>query len=94
MKLQLVVVPKSSRDAVVGWIGDRLKLRVTAPPERGRANAAAERVLAEALGLPRRRVRLVGGLNSALKLVEIDGLAEAEVRRRLAPAGDPVEPPR
>ncbi len=42
MKLDLKVVPKSSRDCIAGWLGDALKVRVRAPAERGKANAAVE----------------------------------------------------
>lgn len=73
MLLHLKVVPKSSRDRVVGWIGDRLKVQVSAAPERGKANAAVVDVLAAALGIPRGRVRIVAGETSPLKTVEIDG---------------------
>jgi uncharacterized protein YggU (UPF0235/DUF167 family) len=55
-----------------------------APPERGKANMAVEEVLAEALGLPRERVRIIAGTASTRKVVEIDGLEEAEIHRRLA----------
>jgi uncharacterized protein YggU (UPF0235/DUF167 family) len=45
---------------------------------------AVEEVLAEALGLPRERVRIIAGTASTRKVVEIDGLEEAEIHRRLA----------
>lgn len=73
MKIQLKVIPKSSRDRVVGWVGDRLKVQVTAAPERGRANDAVIDVLAATLGLSRSQVRIVAGETSPLKTVEIDG---------------------
>ena len=47
MKLQLKVVPKASRNRVVGWVGLRLKIQVTAAPERGKANEAVVEVLAD-----------------------------------------------
>jgi len=83
MRISVKVVPKSSRNAVTGWVGETLKICVTAPPEKGKANAAVEAVLAEALGVARERVRLVSGHASPRKTVEIDGLDEKEVRRRL-----------
>jgi uncharacterized protein YggU (UPF0235/DUF167 family) len=61
-----------------------LKVRVTAPPERGRANAAVEAAIAGALDVPPDCVRIVAGQTSARKVVEIDGLAESEVHRRLS----------
>ena len=72
MRLHLKVVPKASRDRVVGWVGDRLKVQVTAAPERGKANDAVLDVLAAALELPRSRVRIVAGQTSPLKTVEVD----------------------
>jgi len=83
MRLSVKVVPKSSRNAVVGWVGEALKICVTAPPEKGRANGAVEAVLAEALAAPKECVRIVAGRASPRKTVEIDGLDEDEVRRRL-----------
>ncbi|MBI3330208.1 MAG: DUF167 domain-containing protein [Nitrospinae bacterium] len=84
VKLLVKVVPKSSHNGVVGWMGDTLKVGVTASPERGKANLAVEEVLADALGVAKERVRLVAGLTSPRKVVEIDGLAASEVHRRLA----------
>jgi uncharacterized protein len=85
MRLAVKVVPKSSRDRITGWIGETLKICVTAPPEKGKANTAVEAVLAEALGLPKERIGIVAGHASPRKMVEIDGLDEAEVRKRLPP---------
>ena len=84
MQLALKIVPRASRDRVAGWIGARLKLQVTAPPERGRANDAVAELLARTLGLPRSRVRIVAGHGSAQKLAEIDAPA-AEVYAKLPP---------
>ena len=52
----------------------------------GEANAALIRLVAKALGLPRTAVRLASGETARLKVLEIDGLDEAEVRRRVDPA--------
>jgi len=87
-QLAIKVVPGASRDGVAGWLGTALKIRVAAPPERRKANAAVERVLAEALGLPRDAVRIVAGATSARKTVEVAGLSESELRQRLAGAID------
>lgn len=84
MKLPVKVIPKSSRNGVVGWMGEVLKVCVTAPPERGKANEAVEALLAEALGLPRRQVQVAAGLTSPRKVIEIEGLDPAEVCRRLS----------
>ena len=83
MRLSVKVVTKSSRDRVAGWMGDTLKVCVTAAPERGKANAAVVEVLSDALGVTRSAVRIVAGETSPRKTVEVDGLDEAEARRRL-----------
>ena len=87
-RLAIKVVPGASRSAIAGWLGDTLKVRVTAPAEQGRANAAVEALLADALGVPRDRVRIASGTASPRKVVEIADLSEAEVRSRLEQAVD------
>lgn len=82
-RLDLKVSPGASREAVTGWLGTTLKVSVTAAPERGRANAAVEALLARTLGLPPSQVRVVAGQAARSKRVTIDGLDAAEVRRRL-----------
>jgi uncharacterized protein len=72
---------------VVGRHGDAWKVRVAAPPERGRANDAVVGVIAQALGVDRRDVRLVGGASGRDKVVELTGLTLDEAERRLAAAG-------
>jgi len=84
IKLQIKAIPGSSRDCVAGWLGNTLKVRVTASAERGKANAAIETIVAEELGVPRACARVVAGKTSPRKVLEIDGLSEAEVYRRLA----------
>ncbi|HZR34249.1 MAG TPA: DUF167 domain-containing protein [Nevskia sp.] len=81
--LQLKVSPGASRNAVLGFLGETLKLAVTAAPERGKANEAVEALLAEALDLPKGAVRVVAGHAARSKRVEIAGLEAAEIVRRL-----------
>ena len=86
MKLAIKVVPGSSRDGIVGWLGDELKVRVRQVPEAGKANQAVRRLLSAALDVPLNEVQIVAGKASPRKTIEIVGLDEAEVRRRLAVA--------
>ena len=85
MELEVKVVPGASRSEITGWLGDSLKIRVAAPPERGKANAAVVEALAGVLGISAKRVRVIRGTTSPRKLVEIDGLSADEVRMRLPP---------
>ena len=82
-RLSVKVSPKASRDAVVGWLGETLKVSVTAAPERGKANAAVIELLAQTLSLPRSAVRVARGQTDSRKLLEISGMPEGEILRRL-----------
>jgi len=74
------VTPKSGRDEVVGWRGGELSVRVTAPPESGKANAAVCVLLADGLRIAKGSVRVVRGQTGRHKQVEIDGVGQAELR--------------
>jgi hypothetical protein len=82
MRLQIKVVPGSSREGVE-WLGELLKVKVRAAPEKGRANAAVEALLAQRLGLPESAVSIVGGFGSPYKTVEISGLDSNSLREKL-----------
>lgn len=96
MKLAVKVAPKAARSAITGWMGDMLKLSVTAVPEHGKANAAVIELLAAALGLPKTALTVVQGQAAPRKLIEIraaeHGLGEREILRRLGhPATGPAQ---
>ncbi len=70
------VSPGAARTAWVGRLADgRLKARVAAPPEGGRANRELIALVARSLGVDRRRVRLVAGAASRDKILEVDAAA-------------------
>ncbi|UCH87773.1 MAG: DUF167 domain-containing protein [Dehalococcoidia bacterium] len=81
--LRLKVTPSASRDAVVGWQGDVLRVHVRAPAHRRKANDEVLRLLAVSLGVDRRRLRITHGETSRRKVVSVDGLDEKEIRARL-----------
>jgi len=83
IRLNLRVSPGAGRSVVVGRHGDAWKLRVAAPPVRGRANDSVVDLLATSLDLRRPDVRIVGGAVSRDKVVEITGLTLEEAERRL-----------
>ncbi len=84
VRLQLKVAPKSGRNAITGWMGDTLKLSVTAVPERGKANEAVIELLADALRVPKSAIQVLRGASSSQKLVQIEGLTETEVTIQLS----------
>lgn len=78
------MIPGSGKPGVVGRYGEAWKLRVTAPPERGKANEATLDLLADTLGLATTELRLLSGHGSRDKTVEVSGLTTDEAERRLA----------
>ncbi len=86
-RLRVRVAPSARRSELVGRLGDAWKLRVSAPPERGRANDEVVNLLAAELGLARSEIRVVAGQTTHDKVVEIDRLTLDEAERRLASAG-------
>jgi len=70
--LELHVQPGASRTEFAGKHGERIKVRLAAPPQDGKANAALIEFLARHYGVPRRSVRITSGLKSRQKRVVID----------------------
>src|SRR5437899_12367539 len=81
--LSLRVQPRASRNAVVGWTGDTLNVRLTAPPVEGAANVACLEFLADLLDLPQSQFELLSGSRSRTTVIRISGLTQAAVRARL-----------
>jgi len=80
------VSPGATRSRIVGRHGDGWKIRVAAPPEDGRANAAVVRLIASSVSVSRDAVTLVSGHGSRDKVVELTGIDLARVERRLGEA--------
>lgn len=80
--LPIKAIPNAPRSAVVGWLGDALKVKVHAPALEGRANDELCEFLAGELGLPRRAVTVAHGDKSRQKLIRITGLTLAEVKTK------------
>ena len=77
-------VPGSSRDRVWGVYGERLKVAVSAAAEKGKANKAIAAVLAKALGIAPRDVRLASGATNPQKEFAVSGLNIQQVREKLS----------
>lgn len=81
-------VPGASRDQIVGMLGDRVKIRVSAAPEGGRANTAIRAMIARALDVDPGAVEIIGGRSGAMKTVCVrsDRYTSVEqITRRLCP---------
>ena len=82
---QVKVHPRAKKNAIVGEVGDALKLALTAPPLQGRANDACIAFFAELLNVPRSSVTIAAGQSSRNKVMRIAGMTAAQVRERLQP---------
>lgn len=85
--VRLKAVPGASRDQIAGLLGDRLKIRVAAAPEGGKANKAICALIAARCAVRTQDVRVIAGTASPLKSVRIEGLDAADARARLLGPG-------
>ncbi len=76
--------PGARRNAIVGQQADALKIAVTAPPDRGRANEAIVEVLSESLGISKSQIQLHSGPTSRQKKFLIRNKSLEEVQQWLS----------
>jgi len=81
--LPVKAVPGSSRNRVAGVLGDALKVTVSAPAEKGKANKAIVALLAKTLGVPARSITLLSGPTGLRKEFALAGISADQVRHRL-----------
>lgn len=79
--LAVHVTPRAGRDEVVGWRDGELSVRVTAPPDAGKANVAVCALLAKRLKLPKSAVAVVRGQSSRHKRLSIEDVTDADLDR-------------
>jgi uncharacterized protein len=77
--LSIHVTPKAARDEVAGWRGNELSVRVTSAPEGGKANAAACKTVAAALGVPKSGVSVYRGDTSRHKVLDVSSVTEEQI---------------
>ncbi len=82
-RISVKVHPRAKRSGIAGRYGDAWKLDLAAPPVEGKANEECVRFFAELARVPRARVRILTGLTSRMKVVEIEGVTQEELERLL-----------
>lgn len=83
--VDIIVQPRAARAGIVGLHDGALRLRVTAPPVDGEANAAVAKLLGELLDIPKSRIEIVGGRSGRRKRVRIHGMNARTINARIAP---------
>ena len=84
-KISLRVYPNASRNEVLGFTEGVLRVRVSAPPIRGKANKELITFLSRFLGVSKGSIDIIRGHTARNKVVVIDGLSQEEVMNRLSP---------
>ena len=74
--LYVQILPKSSRDEILGFVNGRLKVKVTAPPEDGKANDRLKEIISEVFDVQKSRVKIMRGKTSRLKTILIEGITK------------------
>lgn len=74
MMLKIKVTPNAKQNAIVGFQGDILKIKLHATPEKGKANELLIEFLSKELRIPKSNIRILSGHTSRLKKVEIQGV--------------------
>ncbi len=82
-RITVKVHPRAKRSGIAGRYGDGWKLDLAAPPVDGKANEECIRYFAELARVPKSRVRIVTGLTSRTKVVDIEGIEQQELERLL-----------
>jgi hypothetical protein len=83
-RLAVRVQPGARSSGLVGWMADgTLKLKVSEPPEDGRANRAVAALIGATLGLGAAAVTVVRGAATRSKVIEVDGIGERAARERI-----------
>ncbi len=81
------IVPGSSRTTVAGALGDMIKIRVAAPPEKGKANDCLTAYLAKQLGVKKNAIEILSGHTNPVKQVKVAGITAADLQAKLGLEG-------
>jgi uncharacterized protein (TIGR00251 family) len=87
-RVTVKVQPRARATRIVGRMENAYRMQLAAPPVDGKANEACMAFLAEMAGVAKSRVRIVSGLTSRIKVVEIAGIEQGEMERRLGSWGN------
>ncbi len=84
IKISVKVQPSAGRNEVTGLTNGVWKIKVSAPPDKGKANQELIEFLSDILGQKKDQITIVKGQTSHNKLIAIEGLTQAEITARLS----------
>jgi hypothetical protein len=77
--IQIKLIPRSSKNRILGKDGAVYRVKVTAPPVEGSANDALIQLLSKTLRIPKKDLKILSGQHSRLKSVQVRGLSSEEI---------------
>lgn len=80
MKIHIKVTPNASKNEIIGWEGDLLRVRIKGVPEKGRVNEELIAFLAKELKVAKSQITILSGHTSRLKRIQIEGTEEEQDR--------------
>jgi uncharacterized protein (TIGR00251 family) len=81
MLLKIKVTPNSSKNKIVGWLNDVLKIRIAAPPQKGKANKELVEFLSEEFKIPKSSIEIKKGYKERNKIIEINSLPKLPAKQ-------------
>ena len=75
IEVETKIIPKSSRNEIVGREGEAVKIKVTAPPVDGKANKAVIELLSKQLNISKKDIQIISGEKSRNKRIRVYGLS-------------------
>jgi uncharacterized protein (TIGR00251 family) len=81
--LKVKILPGSAKNSIVGWENDVLKIKIHAPPEKGKANKELISFLSEILSLAKQDIFLIQGLTSKIKTLSIQNITQDDLSRKV-----------
>ena len=76
MTLKVKITPNAHKNQIIGWLNETLKIKIAAPPQKGKANKELIKFLAKEWNVSKTDIQIVRGFKSSIKILEINNLAK------------------
>ncbi len=81
--IRVKIIPNSSKNSIVGWQGEFLKIRIKAQPEKGKANEEIIHFLSREFGISKKDISILSGHTRSNKLIKINGKDLKEINNSI-----------
>jgi hypothetical protein len=84
IRLAVKVTPNAGRNEITGFDEDTLRVKIAAPPDKGKANKELVDFLSGRLGVKKTSVAIIRGLTSRNKVISVTGISREEIIKRIS----------